>query len=54
MQTLERDQKEFSVRVSMVELYNEELRDLLAVDESKKLRLQTDQNVCVCGLVCIR
>jgi kinesin family protein 11 len=44
-QTLEKERKEFSVRVSMVELYNEELRDLLAVDDSKKLRLQNDKKV---------
>eukprot|EP00123_Amoebidium_parasiticum_P012779 comp21570_c0_seq1/m.30131 comp21570_c0_seq1/g.30131 ORF comp21570_c0_seq1/g.30131 comp21570_c0_seq1/m.30131 type:complete len:347 (-) comp21570_c0_seq1:2665-3705(-) len=33
--TLETDTKEFSVRVSFAELYNEELRDLLAVDDKK-------------------
>ncbi|TPX40808.1 hypothetical protein SeMB42_g05867 [Synchytrium endobioticum] len=39
--TLERDQNEYSVRVSFIELYNEELKDLLSVDDVK-LRIFED------------
>eukprot|EP01134_Creolimax_fragrantissima_P005184 CFRG5184T1 len=39
---LESSLKEFSVRVSFVEIYNEELRDLLGLNDSKKLRLLND------------
>ncbi|KAI8893164.1 P-loop containing nucleoside triphosphate hydrolase protein [Globomyces pollinis-pini] len=42
---LENDTSEFTVRVSFLELYNEELKDLLAVDEDcKKLKLYEDLN----------
>jgi kinesin family protein 11 len=39
---LELDEKENSVRCSFIELYNEELRDLLAPDESTKLKIYDD------------
>jgi kinesin family protein 11 len=42
-ETLERDTAEYSVRVSFLELYNEELRDLLSADDDfKKLRVFED------------
>ncbi|KAK4241842.1 kinesin-like protein bimC [Achaetomium macrosporum] len=39
---LELDEKENSVRCSFIELYNEELRDLLAPDENAKLKIYDD------------
>lgn len=39
---LELDEKENSVRCSFIELYNEELRDLLASDENPKLKIFDD------------
>jgi kinesin family protein 11 len=39
---LELDEQESSVRCSFIELYNEELRDLLASDESAKLKIYDD------------
>ncbi|AEO69948.1 uncharacterized protein THITE_2120711 [Thermothielavioides terrestris NRRL 8126] len=39
---LELDEKENSVRCSFIELYNEELRDLLAADENTKLKIFDD------------
>ncbi|KAL2259750.1 hypothetical protein VTK26DRAFT_6454 [Humicola hyalothermophila] len=39
---LELDEKEHSVRCSFIELYNEELRDLLASDENTKLKIFDD------------
>lgn len=44
-ETLEREKAEFSVRVSYIELYNEELKDLLsAEDDFRKLRVFEDLN----------
>ncbi|KAL1920301.1 uncharacterized protein VTP21DRAFT_1447 [Calcarisporiella thermophila] len=40
--TLEAEQNEFSVRVSCIELYNEELKDLLSVYDDKRLQLFED------------
>lgn len=39
---LEADEAESSVKCSFIELYNEELRDLLAVDENTKLKIFED------------
>lgn len=39
---LESETAEFSVRVSSLELYNEELKDLLSTDEQGKLRIFDD------------
>ncbi|CAI5703086.1 unnamed protein product [Peronospora effusa] len=39
---LEASEEEFSVRVSFLQLYNEELKDLLDPDTDKKLRLMED------------
>ncbi|ORX55311.1 kinesin-domain-containing protein [Piromyces finnis] len=40
---LEREKDEFSVRVSYIELYNEQLKDLLSIDD-RKLRIYEDVN----------
>ncbi|KAL7681113.1 putative kinesin-like protein [Plasmopara halstedii] len=40
--SLEASREEFSVRVSFLQLYNEELKDLLDPDTDKKLRLMED------------
>jgi kinesin family protein 11 len=39
---LEIDDREHAVKCSFIELYNEELRDLLSVDESAKLKIYED------------
>eukprot|EP00833_Pecoramyces_ruminatium_P015879 jgi/Orpsp1_1/1189911/evm.model.d7180000075417.1 len=41
---LEKEKDEFSVRVSYIELYNEQLNDLLSIDDNKKLRIYEDAN----------
>ena len=41
-QRLETDQIECSVKCSFIELYNEELRDLLSVDDNVKLKIYDD------------
>ena len=41
---LESDEVECSVKCSFIELYNEELRDLLSADESTKLKIYDDNN----------
>jgi kinesin family protein 11 len=41
-QRLETDQIECSVKCSFIELYNEELRDLLSVDDNVKLKIYED------------
>ncbi|ORY72338.1 kinesin-domain-containing protein [Neocallimastix californiae] len=41
---LEREKDEFSVRVSYIELYNEQLNDLLSIDDNRKLRIYEDVN----------
>jgi kinesin family protein 11 len=41
-QNLESDEVECSVKCSFIELYNEELRDLLSVDDSVKLKIYDD------------
>ena len=46
---LENSGCEFTVRVSFLELYNEELQDLLAIDKSKQLKLCADDTK---GVVC--
>ncbi|KAK4932749.1 Kinesin-related motor protein, partial [Elasticomyces elasticus] len=43
-QKLEAEEAECSVKCSFIELYNEELRDLLATDESVKLKIFDDAN----------
>ncbi|KAJ9602284.1 Kinesin- motor protein [Cladophialophora chaetospira] len=43
-QRLETDEVECSVKCSFIELYNEELRDLLASDDSVKLKIYDDAN----------
>ncbi|DAZ94548.1 TPA: hypothetical protein N0F65_002200, partial [Lagenidium giganteum] len=40
--SLQSTQQEYSVKVSFLQLYNEELKDLLAPDANKKLRLMED------------
>jgi len=40
--TLDTEGAEYSVKVSYLELYNEELRDLLAVEEDKKVKMFED------------
>jgi len=39
---LDADGSEYSVKVSFIELYNEELRDLLSAEEDKKVKLFED------------
>jgi kinesin family protein 11 len=41
-QKLETDQIECSVKCSFIELYNEELRDLLSIDDNAKLKIYDD------------
>ena len=41
---LEKDGIESSVKCSFIELYNEELRDLLSVDDNVKLKIYEDNN----------
>ena len=43
-QKLEADDVEYSVKCSFIELYNEELRDLLSADDSIKLKIYEDAN----------
>ncbi len=43
-QKLESDEVECSVKCSFIELYNEELRDLLSADDSVKLKIYDDAN----------
>lgn len=43
-QKLETDEVECSVKCSFIELYNEELRDLLSADEPVKLKIYDDPN----------
>jgi kinesin family member 11 len=43
-QKLETDEVECSVKCSFIELYNEELRDLLSPDDSAKLKIYDDNN----------
>ncbi|EXJ79097.1 kinesin family member 11 [Capronia epimyces CBS 606.96] len=43
-QKLESDQVECSVKCSFIELYNEELRDLLSVDDTVKLKIYDDSS----------
>jgi kinesin family protein 11 len=43
-QKLEQDGSETSVKCSFIELYNEELRDLLSVEENSKLKIYEDTN----------
>jgi kinesin family member 11 len=43
-QKLETDELECSVKCSFIELYNEELRDLLSVDDGIKLKIYDDNN----------
>jgi len=40
--SLEADGAEYSVKVSFIELYNEELRDLLGIDDDKRVKLFED------------
>lgn len=41
---LERDETEYSVKCSFIELYNEELRDLISLDENSKLKIFDDNS----------
>jgi kinesin family protein 11 len=41
---LEADEAESSVKCSFIELYNEELRDLISADENAKLKIYEDNN----------
>ncbi len=43
-QKLETDEVECSVKCSFIELYNEELRDLLSADDGTKLKIYDDNN----------
>lgn len=43
-QKLETDEVECSVKCSFIELYNEELRDLLSTDDSTRLKIYDDNN----------
>src|ERR1700742_3125303 len=43
-QKLEADNVECSVKCSFIELYNEELRDLLSADDNVKLKIYDDAN----------
>ncbi|KAK5417188.1 Kinesin-related motor protein [Exophiala xenobiotica] len=43
-QRLEADELECSVKCSFIELYNEELRDLLSLDDTVKLKIYDDAN----------
>ncbi|KAI7859458.1 P-loop containing nucleoside triphosphate hydrolase protein, partial [Circinella umbellata] len=43
-ETLDSEHAEYSVKVSLIELYNEELRDLLNNDDSRTLRIFEDQS----------
>lgn len=43
-QRLEADDAESSVKCSFIELYNEELRDLVAIDDTVKLKIYEDNN----------
>jgi len=43
-QRLEAEETECTIKCSFIELYNEELRDLLATDESVKLKIYDDTN----------
>lgn len=40
--TLQTMQQEYSIKISFLQIYNEELKDLLAPNENKKLRLMED------------
>ena len=44
---LRRQSAEFTIRVSFLELYNEELYDLLAPVEGQKLKYDCKPDVCV-------
>jgi kinesin family member 11 len=39
---LDSDGSEYSVKVSFIELYNEELKDLLSVEDGKKIKIFDD------------
>ena len=43
-ETLDSEHAEYSVKVSLIELYNEDLRDLLNNDDSRTLRIFEDQS----------
>jgi kinesin family protein 11 len=42
--TLESEDSEYSVKVSFIELYNEELRDLLGLDDDRKVKMYEDNS----------
>mmetsp|Transcript_21446 Transcript_21446/g.42097 ORF Transcript_21446/g.42097 Transcript_21446/m.42097 type:complete len:1132 (-) Transcript_21446:312-3707(-) len=46
------DDAEFNVKVSFLELYNEELQDLLSVTDEKKLRILDDKSRMSTGVAC--
>jgi kinesin family protein 11 len=41
---LEADGSEYSVKVSFIELYNEELRDLLGLEDDRKVKMYEDNS----------
>jgi kinesin family protein 11 len=41
---LDADGSEYSVKVSFIELYNEELRDLLGLDDDRKVKMFEDSS----------
>ncbi|KAK9240186.1 P-loop containing nucleoside triphosphate hydrolase protein [Lipomyces kononenkoae] len=43
-QALEAEQSEYSVKCSFIELYNEELRDLISKDDDRKVKIYEDTN----------
>ncbi|KAK9432771.1 P-loop containing nucleoside triphosphate hydrolase protein [Lipomyces doorenjongii] len=43
-QALEVEQSEYSVKCSFIELYNEELRDLISKDDDRKVKIYEDTN----------
>jgi len=46
------EETEFTVKVSFLELYNEELQDLLSVTDEKKLRILDDKSRMGTGVAC--
>jgi kinesin family member 11 len=40
--SLDSEGSEYSVKISFIELYNEELKDLLSLDEDKKVKMYED------------
>ena len=48
---LDAEESEYSVKISFIELYNEELRDLLGADDDKKVKLyEENKKVIIQGM----